>query len=110
MHAQSYINYCSIVGVKVCCEATMVSHLLFADDSLILMEANEENVRTLKQVLDLYCSRFGQIVSATKCSIFFNTNTIVDEKVKMCEKLDIWTDSLNDRCIGLPSMVGEYIF
>ena len=33
-----------IEGVKVCREAPPISHLLFADDSLILMHVNRENV------------------------------------------------------------------
>jgi hypothetical protein len=60
----------SLVGVKVCREAPMLLHLLFANDSLILMEANEENARALKQILDLYCAISGQLVSVAKCSVF----------------------------------------
>jgi hypothetical protein len=30
----------------------------------------------------------------------------VDYKVKVCEELDIWTEYLNDKHLGLPSMVG----
>jgi hypothetical protein len=41
-----------IEGVKVCRNAPSVSHLLFADDSLILMKANLTNATSLRQVLD----------------------------------------------------------
>jgi hypothetical protein len=37
----------SIQGIKVCAEAPSITHLLFADDSLILMKANESNAACL---------------------------------------------------------------
>jgi hypothetical protein len=40
-----------IEGIKVCTNAPSVSHLLFADDSLILLKANLNNAISLKQVL-----------------------------------------------------------
>ena len=59
-----------IQGVKVCRNAPVVSHLLFADDSLILMEANKDQAVNLKSLLDRYCANSGQLVSDAKSSIF----------------------------------------
>jgi hypothetical protein len=41
-----------IEGVRVCRNAPSVSHLLFADDSLLLMKANLVNSTSLRRVLD----------------------------------------------------------
>jgi hypothetical protein len=60
----------------------------------------------LKSILDAYCDSSGQLVSAAKCSIYISPNTLVDNRIKVCEALDIWTKSLNDRYLGLPPMVG----
>jgi hypothetical protein len=46
-------------GIRVCRGAPTVSHLLFADDSLILCKANEENAIKLKQILTVYEECFG---------------------------------------------------
>jgi hypothetical protein len=59
-----------IDGVRVCRNAPSVSHLLFADDSLILMKADMTNATSLQQVLDTYCTNSGQMVSLAKSSIF----------------------------------------
>jgi hypothetical protein len=45
-----------ITGVRVCRNAPSVSHLLFDDDSLILMKADTYNATSLQQVLDTYCA------------------------------------------------------
>jgi hypothetical protein len=61
-------------GVRVCRNAPSVSHILFYDDSLILMKANVVNATSLRQVLDTYCPNSGQLVSQAKCSIYFSPN------------------------------------
>lgn len=48
-------------GIKVCRGAPSVSHLLFADDSLILMHADKRNADCLKEVLDRYWKIQGSV-------------------------------------------------
>ena len=93
-------------GIKVCREAPIISHFLFADDSLILMHADKKNADVLADILNRYCVSSGQKLSEAKSSIFFSANTDVDVKVEVCEALNIMTESLNDKYLGLPAMVG----
>jgi hypothetical protein len=95
-----------IEGIKVCRNAPSVSHLLFADDSLILLKADLNNATSLQQVLETYCANSGQLVSVAKSSIFFSPNTNVDEKVEICNILNINTEALSDKYLGLPALVG----
>jgi hypothetical protein len=80
-------------GVKVCRQALIISHLLFADDSLILMHADKKNADCLLGILNKYCACSGQKISETKSSIFFSSNTETDVKAVVCETLDIMTES-----------------
>jgi hypothetical protein len=95
-----------LIGVKVCRDAPAISNLLFADDSLILMQADEGNAECLKRILNTYCRASGQLVSTAKSTIFFSPNTEVAERESICVKLDIMTEALTDKYLGLPAMVG----
>ena len=84
-------------GIRVCRNAPSVSHLLFADDSLILMRADVLNATSLQQVLDTYCASSGQMVSLAKSSIFFSPNTSVVSKAEISQILHIDTEALSDK-------------
>jgi hypothetical protein len=78
-----------------------VSHLLFVDDSLILLKADMNNAISLQRALDSYCAISGQLISVNKSSIYFSPNTNVEVKVDMCNTLNINTEAgtpCNGRC------------
>jgi hypothetical protein len=95
-----------IEGVRVCRNTPSVSHLLFADDSLILVMENLVNATSLSEVLDQYCANSGQLVSRSKCGIFFSSNVGVQDRVGICTQLDIMTEAVFDRYLDMPAMVG----
>jgi hypothetical protein len=83
-----------------------MEYLLFADDSLILLNAYLNNATLLQQVLDDYCANSGQMISVAKSSIFFGPNAHVDVKVDICNTLNINTEAISDKYLGLPAIVG----
>jgi ribonuclease HI len=95
-----------LIGVRVCRDAPAITNLLFADDSLILMQADEGNASCLKRILDDYCKASGQLVSDAKSSIFFSPNTRVEDKEVICSILNILTEAMTDKYLGLPATVG----
>jgi hypothetical protein len=64
-----------IGGVKISHGAPSISHLLFADDSLILVRANNEDAAKLQSILDLYVECSGQVINKDKSVIMFSKNT-----------------------------------
>jgi hypothetical protein len=54
------------MGIRVAPSALMVSHLLFADDSLLLFRANRENAKVVRDVMNLHCHTFGQQINLEK--------------------------------------------
>jgi hypothetical protein len=95
-----------LMGVKVCRGAPTISHMLFIDDSLISMRADEENATSLRRVLDRYCAASRQLVSEAKSSIFFSPCTEAAKREKVCSTLNILTVAITNKYLGLPPIIG----
>jgi hypothetical protein len=94
-------------GVRVCANAPSFNHLLFADDSLILLKVAEENSTHLRNILALYEDCSGQTVNFSKSAAMFSPNTPRREKRKVMEALQIDTEARNEKYLGLPVYVGR---
>lgn len=70
----------ALKGVRVCPGAPSVSHLLFADDSLILFRANRGDAQQLQRILRIYEECSGQVINKEKSAIMFSTNTIEEKR------------------------------
>jgi hypothetical protein len=58
-------------GIRVAPSAPTISHLLFADDSLLFFKADGASARAVKDVLSIYCQASGQQINMEKSSIHF---------------------------------------
>lgn len=56
---------------KICRRAPGISHLLFADDTLLFLKGEAEQANIVKEMINTYERCTGQLVSVSKCSIFF---------------------------------------
>jgi hypothetical protein len=97
----------SIKGIKLCREAPSVSHLLFADDSLLLLEANTSNAQAVSSILDKYEACSGQVINKDKSSILFSKNTKEWQKREVMDIMHIPTEGLKGRYLGMPSYIGK---
>ncbi|GJN35059.1 hypothetical protein PR202_gb23789 [Eleusine coracana subsp. coracana] len=70
------------------------------------MHADLRNAEVIKAILDRYCLNSGKKISEEKSSVFFSTNTTVDDKAQVCQTLNIMIEAISDKYLGLPTMVG----
>nr|XP_023917071.1 uncharacterized protein LOC112028608 [Quercus suber] len=62
-------------GVAICRGGPKLSHLFFADDSLIFCKASLAKCDMLQRVLEVYEVASGQQLNKAKTSLFFSSNT-----------------------------------
>lgn len=96
----------SLKGIKLCNDAPSLNHLLFADDSLVLMKAKGECATTLQQVLELYENCSGQTINFDKSSVMFSKNTRQSDRQGVLDVLHIRAEARTERYLGLPVYVG----
>jgi hypothetical protein len=64
-----------ISGIKFARNAPSVNHLLFADDSMLLLEATKEGAVAINSILQRYEEASGQVINRDKSAILFSNNT-----------------------------------
>ena len=97
----------SIKGVTICHNAPSVSHLLFADDSLIVFRANGEDAQQLQSLLQVYEQCSGQKINKDKTAVMFSANVREEDKQEVMNALNIPRETANERYLGLPVFIGK---
>ncbi|XP_071912179.1 uncharacterized protein [Coffea arabica] len=64
-----------LTGVKISRGAPAITHLFFADDSLVFCRANRQEAGKLMNILKVYEKATGQLINMDKSSVFFSKNT-----------------------------------
>ena len=74
-----------VEGISVCWGGPCLSHLFFADDSLIFCKATIEKCEALQKVLSIYEQASGQQLNRAKTSLFFSSNTAkeIQDEIKL---------------------------
>ena len=65
----------SIKGVLICRDGPKVSHLFFADDSLLFCHSTTQDCNSILEILQQYEAAFGQQINRDKTQLFFSPNT-----------------------------------
>ena len=94
-------------GVAVCRDAPILSHLFFANNSLIFCKASLQECDSLQHVLKVYEDAFGQQLNRAKTSLFFSSNT--DQQLQEETKTRFGAQIIrqHEKYFGLPSLVGR---
>lgn len=90
-------------GIKCAPASPQVSHLLFADDSLVFCKADETNCVTLKRLLKLYETASCESINFSKSVVIFSPNINNDRGLFLSSILGIKLQASLGTYLGLPS-------
>lgn len=80
-----------------------ISHLFFADDSLMFLKAKEEEAAAVIDALQRYERASGQLINLDKSSVVFSPNTQRREAETMRRRLGIGGNKRIQMYLGLPA-------
>jgi hypothetical protein len=91
----------------VCNRARWITYLLFADDSLIFIDASTQGAARLNTILQMYNEASGQMVNREKSYIFFSSSILEENRDLVKQELDIMVEAFSEKYLGLPTAVGN---
>ncbi|XP_057794871.1 uncharacterized protein LOC131011108 [Salvia miltiorrhiza] len=94
-----------IEGIKVAKMSPAISHLFFADDSLLFFKASATGVRTIKNLLEEYSSASGQLVNLEKSAVSFSPCSSRQDIEMVVNTLGIRETSGHSMYLGLPTFI-----
>ena len=100
-------NKQSVTGISVCRGCPKVTHLLFADDSLLFCKAEGQECTKIVEILNLYELALGQKINTNKSSITFSHNTALEVRQEVFDILGPMQDSRQGKYLSLPAVIGK---
>jgi hypothetical protein len=96
-----------IHGVKIVPGAPEVTHLLFADDSILFCRANKEETTNLKDVISTYQAASGQLVNMEKSEIIFSKKVPESIKEGITQTLPMQRVESFSKYLGMSTQLGR---
>jgi hypothetical protein len=85
----------------------LISHLLYADDMVIFSTGRKKDVRSILEVLDTYAQWSGQVVNASKSSIFFSNRIPDSRRQELIRVSGFSMGNFPTRYLGVPIFPGR---
>ena len=97
----------AIHGIKIARQIDPISHLFFADDSLLFVRASEDEVENVMDILTTYEAASGQKLNMDKSEMSFSRNIDLEKRNMLQMKLTFKAVEGHDKYLGLPTYIGS---
>lgn len=95
-----------IHGIKVSRTAPTVSHLFFADDTILFTSTMNEEADKIKRVISQYEKASGQRINLDKTEITVSLNVLVERK-ELSDRLGVREVEQQSKYLGLSTLIGR---
>lgn len=80
----------------------LISHLLFADDIILLAKANSLNASTIIHIFNTFAEQSGQKINFNKSSVIFSNNVNSEDRKNLSTVLNICQSRKMGKYLGYP--------
>lgn len=94
-------------GARICRGAPEISHLFFADDSIIFGRATNQELDCVKHILEIYEKASGQMVNYDKSEIAFSAGNDGERSTRLAARMGARCVQKHGIYLGMPCMVGR---
>ena len=94
-------------GIIVCRGGPCLSHLFFANDSIIFCKSTLDKCNAIQRILGVFEQALGQQLNRTKTALFFSKNTPDEIKEEIKNRFGAQVIQQHEKYLGLPSLVGK---
>ncbi|XP_027152078.1 uncharacterized protein LOC113752144 [Coffea eugenioides] len=96
-----------IQGLKISRQGPELTHLFFADDSLIFCKADKQQATEIMNILKTYEAASGQMVNLDKSAVFFSRNMFSDQREEVRQALGGMNEAKQGKYLGLPMVISR---
>ncbi|KAK9706077.1 hypothetical protein RND81_07G103000 [Saponaria officinalis] len=93
--------------MRVCRGAPRISHLFFADDSILFARANMRECSVIADIISKYERASGQKINYSKSEIVFSKKVGVDARREIKNALDVKEVEKHKKYLGIPTIIGR---
>ncbi|XP_055960697.1 uncharacterized protein LOC126668753 [Mercurialis annua] len=100
------VNSGFLSGIKLQRNGPVISHLLFADDSIIFSQADMQSVIRIQPLLHKYALASGQVINMDKSDLFFSANVDSQLRRQIASFMQIQHQSQSQKYLRIPTFFG----
>ncbi|KAL9660376.1 hypothetical protein QQ045_025189 [Rhodiola kirilowii] len=96
-----------VKGIRICRNAPIITHLMFADDCVLFLKAKPDCVMRLTEILKSYEAVSGQKVNFQKSEVVCSSNVPDVLRREIVDKLGVNIVETHSNYLGLPLIFGN---
>ena len=96
-----------IHGARVCRSAPRISHLFFADDSILFTRATLQECSVVADILSTYERASGQKINFSKSEVSFSKSVEAGRRIEIRNRFGVREVERHEKYLGLPTVIGR---